>query len=75
KQAFDTLYKIARQSQMKEIQGKYTVIGKQLYNAETGLFEEITPEIIVTRKIKTGYNPVIFKLATFSIPIRLISSC
>ncbi|HGC7405069.1 TPA: phage/plasmid primase, P4 family [Streptococcus agalactiae] len=57
KQAFDTLYKIARQSQMKEIQGKYTVIGKQLYNAETGLFEEITPEIIVTRKIKTGYNP------------------
>lgn len=57
KQAFDTLYKIARQSQMKEIQGKYTVIGKQLYNAETGIFEEPTPDITATRKIKTGYNP------------------
>ncbi|MFT8282855.1 phage/plasmid primase, P4 family [Streptococcus agalactiae] len=41
----------------EDTKGKYTVIGKQLYNAETGLFEEITPEIIVTRKIKTGYNP------------------
>lgn len=57
KQAFDTLYKIARQSQMKEIQSDYTVIGKQLYNAKTGIFEDITPAITVTRKIKTGYNP------------------
>ncbi|RSJ12123.1 phage/plasmid primase, P4 family [Streptococcus intermedius] len=57
KQAFDTLYKIARQSQMREIQGDYTVIGKQLYNAKTGIFEETTPEITATRKIKTGYNP------------------
>lgn len=57
KQAFDTLYKIARQSQMREIQGNYTVIGKQLYNAKTGIFEETTPEITATRKIKTGYNP------------------
>ena len=57
KQAFDTLYKIARQSQMREIQGNYTVIGKQLYNAKTGIFEETTPEITATRKIKTGYSP------------------
>ncbi|MBY4978330.1 phage/plasmid primase, P4 family [Streptococcus suis] len=57
KQAFDTLYKIARQSQMKEIQGDYTVIGNQLYNAKTGVFEALTPDITVTRKIKTGYNP------------------
>lgn len=57
KQAFDTLYKIARQSQMKEIQSDYTVIGKQLYNAKTGIFEDITPAITVTRKIRTGYNP------------------
>lgn len=56
KQAFDTLYKIARQSQMKEIQREYTVIGNQLYNYKTGLFEELTPDITVTRKIKTGYN-------------------
>lgn len=57
KQAFDTLYKIARQSQMKEIQSDYTVIGKQLYNSKTGIFEELTPDITVTRKIKTSYNP------------------
>ncbi|MBS8077543.1 DNA primase [Streptococcus suis] len=57
KQAFDTLYKIARQSQMKEIQGNYTVIGKQLYNAKTGIFEGPTPDITATRKIKTDYNP------------------
>ncbi|HEN7294640.1 TPA: DNA primase, partial [Streptococcus agalactiae] len=57
KQAFDTLYKIARQSQMKEIQGKYTVIGKQLFNNKTGEFEPFNPKIIVTRKIKTAYNP------------------
>lgn len=57
KQAFDTLYKIARQSQMKKIQGDYTVIGNQLYNAKTGVFEALTPDITVTRKIKTDYNP------------------
>ena len=57
KQAFDTLYKIARQSQMKEIQSDYTVIGKQLYNAKLGIFEDITPAITVTRKIRTSYNP------------------
>ncbi|HER0861365.1 TPA: DNA primase [Streptococcus pyogenes] len=56
KQAFDTLYKIARQSQLNEIQREYTVIGNQLYNYKTGQFEELTPDITVTRKIKTGYN-------------------
>ncbi|MCP1770956.1 putative DNA primase/helicase [Streptococcus gallinaceus] len=57
KQAFDTLYKIARQSQMREIESQYTVIGSQLYNAKTGQFGAVTPDITVTRKIKTGYNP------------------
>lgn len=57
KQAFDTLYKIAHQSPIKKIQGEYTAIGKQLFNNKTGEFEPFNPKIIVTRKIKTAYNP------------------
>lgn len=57
KQANDVLYKLARQAPLKTIQREYTAIGYQLYSAKTGQFEELRPEIIVTRKIKTGYNP------------------
>ena len=57
KQAFDTLYKIAHQSPIKKIQGEYTAIGTQLYHNITGKFEPFNPKIIVTRKIKTAYNP------------------
>lgn len=57
KKAFDILYKIARQSTLRKIQSNYTVIGDKLYNSETEEFEELTPSVIVTRKIKTGYNP------------------
>ena len=57
KQAFDILYKIARQSTLRKIQSNYTVIGDKLYNSETEEFKELTPDIIVTRKINTGYNP------------------
>lgn len=57
KQAGDVLYKLARQAPLKTIQREYTAIGYQLYNAKTGQFEELRPEVIVTRKIKTGYNP------------------
>ncbi|WP_307977096.1 phage/plasmid primase, P4 family [uncultured Streptococcus sp.] len=57
KQAFDTLYKIAHQSPTKIIQNQYTVIGTRLYNANTGEFEAFNPSVIVTRKVKTEYNP------------------
>lgn len=56
-QATDTLYKIARRSTLKTIQNEYTAIGKQLYNTKTQNFQEFSPDIVVTRKIKTGYNP------------------
>ncbi len=58
KQAYDILYKIARQSPLRTIKTNYTVIGEQLYNAKTGTFEELTPAVTVTRKINTDYNPV-----------------
>lgn len=57
KQTFDTLYKIAHQSPIKKIQGEYTAIGKQLFNNKTSQFEPFNSQIIVTRKIKTAYNP------------------
>ena len=57
KQAFDTIYKIARRSPLKSIQNDYTVIGNQLYNASKETFEPLTPSIIVTRKIRTRYDP------------------
>lgn len=57
KQAFDALYKIAHQSPIKRTQTEYTAIGKQLYNNITGEFEPFNPKVIVTRKIKTAYNP------------------
>ncbi|HEL2220688.1 TPA: DNA primase [Streptococcus suis] len=58
KQAYDILYKIARQAPLRKIKSDFTVIGEQLYNGKTGTFEKLTPEITVTRKIDTEYNPV-----------------
>lgn len=57
KQAFDTLYKIAHRSPLVKIQNDYTVIGNQVYNSKTQQFEPVNHNIIVTRKIKTSYNP------------------
>ncbi|WP_231853379.1 phage/plasmid primase, P4 family, partial [Streptococcus sp. DD10] len=58
KQAYDILYKIARQSPLRTIKTNYTVIGEQLYNSKAGTFEELTPAVTVTRKINTDYNPI-----------------
>lgn len=56
KQASDVLYKISHSSVMKEIASDYTAFGNCLYNAKTEETQNFTPDIIVTRKIKTNYN-------------------
>lgn len=57
KHANDTLYKIARKSPLRTVEREYTVIGQQLYNYKDNGFRPLTHEVIVTRKVKTRYNP------------------
>ena len=57
KKAFDVIYHLSRRSPLKRIQNNYTAIGDKLYNCKTNGFEAFTPDIIVTRKIGTKYNP------------------
>lgn len=53
----DALYKIAHSVPLKDKQDSFVVVGQKLYNNETGEFTHFDPRIVVTRKVRTGYNP------------------
>ena len=42
---------------LKDKQDNFVVVGNELYNNQTGKFKPFDPSIIVTRKVKVGYNP------------------
>lgn len=55
--ANDALYKISHSVPLKDKQDNFVVVGNELYNNQTGKFKPFDPSIIVTRKVKVGYNP------------------
>lgn len=55
--ANDALYKISHSVPLKDKQDSFVVVGNELYNNKTGEFKPFDPSIIVTRKVKVGYNP------------------
>lgn len=56
KQATEAIYKIRHDTDTKQAHLAYTTFGNCLYNAKTEETQDFTPDIIVTRKIKTNYN-------------------
>ncbi|MGM9884493.1 phage/plasmid primase, P4 family [Streptococcus hyointestinalis] len=56
KQATEVIYKIRRDTDTKKVELAYTAFGNCLYNAKTEETQDFTPDIIVTRKIKTNFN-------------------
>lgn len=57
RQSNDALYKISHSVPLKDKQDNFVVVGNELYNNKTGEFKPFDPDIIVTRKVKVGYNP------------------
>lgn len=57
RQSNDALYKISHSVPLKDKQDNFVVVGNEIYNNNTGEFFQFDPDIIVTRKVKVGYNP------------------
>lgn len=57
RQGNDALYKIAHSVPLKDNQENFVVVGQELYNNVTGELTQFDPRVIVTRKVRMGYNP------------------
>ena len=55
--AKNVLYIIGRKSPLKELNPEYTALGNCVYSYKTNKFYNFSPDIPVTRKIETNYNP------------------
>lgn len=55
--AKNVLYIIGRKSPLKELHPEYTALGNCVYSYKTNKFYNFSPDIPVTRKIETNYNP------------------
>lgn len=53
----NVLYIIGRKSPLKELHPEYTALGNCVYSYRKKEFYDFSPDIPVTRKIETNYNP------------------